>query len=206
MKAYTTVDTCPAFNYLKCIETEDVRYIIKDVDIDNLPSITDEERKELSEILSNIDKECANVELKEHNRIRVIFDGKRHLQIKMLEYNQVGGLCNYLMMFGRDEFVVNSLKKHGYTLTEAHDMEEVIRIRRSNENKKLQIAELEAEFESLSTSTNKDSAVNDFQKVALAIEKHLKRDIDLHSISIRKYILLKIETIKSIEEWHRNKK
>lgn len=206
MKAYTTIDTCPAFNYLKCIETDDVRYIIKDVDIDNLPTITDDERKELSEILSQIDKECANVELKEHNRIRVIFDGKRRLQIKMLEYNQVGGLCNYLMMFGRDEFVINSFKKHGYTLTEAHDMEEVIRIRRSNENKKLQIAELEAEFESLSTNTNKGGAVNDFQKVALAIEKHLKRDIDLHNISIRKYILLKIETIKSIEEWHRNKK
>lgn len=206
MKAYTTIDTCPAFNYLKCIDADDVRYLIKDVDVDNLPTITDDERKELSEILSTLDKECANVELKEHNRIRVIFDGKRHLQIKMLEYNQVGGLCNYLMIFGRDEFVINSFKKHGYTLRDAHDIEEVNRIRKSNENKRLQIAELEAEFEVLSTNTNKDNAGNDFQKVALAIEKHLNRDIDLHRISIRKFILLKIETIKAIEEWQRNKK
>ena len=203
MNYYKTIEFCPAINFLKYEDTGDVRFLLKDIDFERLPDISKELTDELAGIGKEMAIECVNVELSEVGKNQVIYSTKKSIAEKQIAYHQVINICNYINAFGVDEFSKQELKRYGYNITDGCDIYERIRqIIASNENKRLFIAEEETELKTVAGEGEKTN----YQKLALLIEKHLNRDIDLHKISMQKFILLKIDTIKAIEKWQQNKK
>ena len=203
MNYYKTIEFCPAINFLKYDDTGDVRFLLKDIDFERLPDITQELTGELVEIGKEMAIECVNVELSEVGKNQIIYSTKKSIAEKQIAYHQVINICNYINTFGIDEFSKQELARYGYSIVDNCDIYERLRqIIASNENKRLFIAEEETELKTVAGEGEKTN----YQKIALLIEKHLNRDIDLHKISMQKFILLKIDTIKAIEKWHQNKK
>ena len=203
MNYYKTIEFCPAINFLKYNDTGDVRFLLKEIDFERLPEIEPELTGELGEVGKEMAIECVNVELSEVSKNQIIYSTKKSIAEKQIAYHQVINICNYINTFGVDEFSKGELKRYGYNIADDCDIYERLRqIISSNENKRLFIAEEETELKTVAGEGEKTN----YQKVALLIEKHLNRDIDLHKISMQKFILLKIDTIKAIEKWHQNKK
>ena len=203
MKYYKTIEFCPAINFLKYEDTGDVRFLLKDIDFERLPDIAQELTSELGEVGKEMAIECVNVELSEVGKNQVIYSTKKSIAEKQIAYHQVINICNYINTFGVDDFSTQALKRYGYNIADDCDIYARLRqIIATNENKRLFIAEEETELRTVAGEGKK----TDYQKVALLIEKHLNRDIDLHKISMQKFILLKIDTIKAIEKWQQNKK
>ena len=203
MNYYKTIEFCPAINFLKYEDTGDVRFLLKDIDFERLPDITQELTGELVEVGKDMAIECVNVELSEVGKNQVIYSTKKSIAEKQIAYHQVINICNYINTFWVDEFSKEWLKQYGYNIADDCDISERLRqIIATNENKRLFIAEEETELKTVAGEGEKTN----YQKVALLIEKHLNRDIDLHKISMQKFIFLKIDTIKAIEKWQQNKK
>jgi hypothetical protein len=204
MNYYKTIEFCPAINFLKYDDAGDVRFLLKDIDFERLPNISQELTRELVEIGKEMAIECVNVELSEVGKNQIIYSTKKSIAEKQIAYHQVINICNYINTFGVDDFSNNELRRYGYQIPcSCEDIPSVLRkIIASNENKRLFIAEEETELKTVAGEGEKTN----YQKVALLIEKHLNRDIDLHKISMQKFILLKIDTIKAIEKWQQNKK
>ena len=203
MNYYKTIEFCPAINFLKYDDTGDVRFLLKDIDFERLPDISKELTDELAGIGKEMAIECVNVELSEVGKNQVIYSTKKSIAEKQIAYHQVINICNFINTFGVDEFSKEWLKQYGYNIADDCDISERLRqIIATNENKRLFIAEEETELKTVAGEGEKTN----YQKVALLIEKHLNRDIDLHKISMQKFILLKIDTIKAIEKWQQNKK
>ena len=203
MSYYKTIEFCPAINFLKYDYTGDARFLLKDIDFERLPNISQELTGELREVGKEMAIECVNVELSEVGKNQVIYSTKKSIAEKQIAYHQVINICNYINTFGIDEFSKQELARYGYSIVDNCDIYERLRqIIASNENKRLFIAEEETELKTVAGEGEKTN----YQKIALLIEKHLNRDIDLHKISMQKFILLKIDTIKAIEKWHQNKK
>lgn len=203
MNYYKSIEFCPAINFLKYDDTGDVRFLLKEIDFERLPNIAHELTGELGEVGKEMAIECVNVELSEVGKNQVIYSTKKSIAEKQIAYHQVINICNYINTFGVDDFSKEQIKLYGYNIADGCDIYERLRqIIASNENKRLFIADEEAELKTVAGEGEKTN----YQKVALLIEKHLNRDIDLHKISMQKFILLKIDTIKAIEKWHQNKK
>ena len=203
MNYYKSIEFCPAINFLKYDDTGDVRFLLKDIDFERLPNISQELTGELREVGKEMAIECVNVELSEVGKNQVIYSTKKSIAEKQIAYHQVINICNYINTFGIDDFSKEQINLYGYSIADNCDIYERLRqIIASNENKRLFIAEEETELKTVAGEGEKTN----YQKVALLIEKHLNRDIDLHKISMQKFILLKIDTIKAIEKWHQNKK
>ena len=203
MNYYKTIEFCPAINFLKYSQVGTVQYLLKDIDFERLPDITQELTGELVEIGKEMAIECVNVELSEVGKNQIIYSTKKSIAEKQIAYHQVINICNYINAFGVDDFSKQELKRYGYNI--AYDCDIYARLRQiiaTNENKRLFIAEEETELKTVAGEGEKTS----YQKIAQLIEKHLNRDIDLHKISMQKFILLKIDTIKAIEKWHQSKK
>ena len=203
MNYYKSIEFCPAINFLKYDDTGDVRFFLKDIDFERLPEIAPELTGEMVEVGKDMAIECVNVELSEVGKNQVIYSTKKSIAEKQIAYHQVINICNYINTFGIDDFSKEQINLYGYSIADNCDIYERLRqIIASNENKRLFIAEEETELKTVAGESEKTN----YQKVALLIEKHLNRDIDLHKISMQKFILLKIDTIKAIEKWQQNKK
>ena len=203
MNYYKSIEFCPAINFLKYDDTGDVRFFLKDIDFERLPEIAPELTGEMVEVGKDMAIECVNVELSEVGKNQVIYSTKKSIAEKQIAYHQVINICNYINTFGIDDFSKEQINLYGYSIADNCDIYERLRqIIASNENKRLFIAEEETELKTVAGEGEKTN----YQKVALLIEQHLNRDIDLHKISMQKFILLKIDTIKAIEKWQQNKK
>ena len=203
MNYYKTIEFCPAINFLKYSELGAVNYLLKDVDFENLPDIDEKLCNELVKVGREMEMAVVDLELSEVGKNQVIYSTKKSIAEKQIAYHQVINICNYINTFGVDDFSKEQIKLYGYNIADGCDIYERIRqIIASNENKRLFIAEEETELKTVAGEGEKTN----YQKLALLIEKHLNRDIDLHKISMQKFILLKIDTIKAIEKWQQNKK
>lgn len=203
MNYYKSIEFCPAINFLKYDDTGDARFLLKDIDFERLPEIAPELTGEMVEVGKDMAIECVNVELSEVGKNQVIYSTKKSIAEKQIAYHQVINICNYINTFGIDDFSKEQINLYGYSIADNCDIYERLRqIIASNENKRLFIAEEETELKTVAGEGEKTN----YQKVALLIEQHLNRDIDLHKISMQKFILLKIDTIKAIEKWQQNKK
>ena len=203
MNYYKTIEFCPAINFLKYSELGAVNYLLKDVDFENLPDIDEKLCNELVKVGREMEMAVVDLELSEVGKNQVIYSTKKSIAEKQIAYHQVINICNYINTFGVDDFSKGELKRYGYNIADDCDIYERIRqIIASNENKRLFIAEEETELKTVAAEGEKTN----YQKLALLIEKHLNRDIDLHKISMQKFIFLKIDTIKAIEKWQQNKK
>ena len=203
MNYYKTIEFCPAINFLKYSEFGTVQYLLKDVDFENLPDIDEKLCNELVKVGREMEMAVVDLELSEVGKNQVIYSTKKSIAEKQIAYHQVINICNYINTFGVDDFSKEQIKLYGYNIADGCDIYERIRqIIASNENKRLFIAEEETELKTVAGEGEKTN----YQKLALLIEKHLNRDIDLHKISMQKFIFLKIDTIKAIEKWQQNKK
>ena len=204
MNYYRTIEFCPAINFLKYSQVGTVQYLLKGVDFENLPDIDEKLYDELIAVGREMEMAVVDLELSEVGKNQVIYSTKKSIAEKQIAYHQVINICNYINAFGVDDFSNNELRRYGYQIPcGCEDVPSVLRkIIATNENKRLFIAEEETELKTVAGECEKTN----YQKVALLIEKHLNRDIDLHKISMQKFILLKIDTIKAIEKWHQNKK
>ena len=203
MNYYKTIEFCPAINFLKYSELGAVNYLLKDVDFENLPDIDEKLCNELVKVGREMEMAVVDLELSEVGKNQVIYSTKKSIAEKQIAYHQVINICNYINTFGVDDFSKEQIKLYGYNIADGCDIYERIRqIIASNENKRLFIAEEETELKTVAGEGEKTN----YQKIALLIEKHLNRDIDLHKISMQKFILLKIDTIKAIEKSQQNKK
>ena len=204
MNYYKTIEFCPAINFLKYSELGAVNYLLKDVDFENLPDIDEKLCNELVKVGREMEMAVVDLELSEVGKNQVIYSTKKSIAEKQIAYHQVINICNYINTFGVDDFSNNELRRYGYQIPcGCEDVPGHIRkIIASNENKRLFIAEEETELKTVAGEGEKTN----YQKLALLIEKHLNRDIDLHKISMQKFIFLKIDTIKAIEKWQQNKK
>ena len=77
MNYYKTIEFCPAINFLKYDDTGDVRFLLKDIDFERLPDITQELTGELVEIGKEMAIECVNVELSEVGKNQIIYSTKK---------------------------------------------------------------------------------------------------------------------------------
>ena len=203
MNYYNTIEFCPAINFLKYSQAGTVQYLLKDIDFENLPDIDENLYDELVAVGRDMEMAVVDLELSEVGKNQVIYSTKKSIAEKQIAYHQVINTCNYINTFGIDEFSKQELARYGYSIVDNCDIYERLRqIIASNENKRLFIAEEETELKTVAGEGEKTN----YQKIALLIEKHLNRDIDLHKISMQKFILLKIDTIKAIEKWQQNKK
>ena len=203
MNYYKTIEFCPAINFLKYSQVGTVQYLLKDIDFENLPDIDEKFYDELVAVGRDMEMAVVDLELSEVGKNQVIYSTKKSIAEKQITYHQVINICNYINTFGVDDFSKEQLNLYGYNIADDCDIYERLRqIIASNENKRLFIAEEETELKTVAGEGGK----TEYQKVALLIEKHLNRDIDLHKISMQKFILLKIDTIKAIEKWQQNKK
>ena len=204
MNYYKTIEFCPAINFLKYSQVGTVQYLLKDIDFENLPDIDEKLYDELVAVGRDMEMAVVDLELSEVGKNQVIYSTKKSIAEKQIAYHQVINICNYINAFGVDDFSNNELRRYGYQIPcGCEDIPSVLRkIIANNENKRLFIAEEETELKTVSGEGEKTN----YQKLALLIEKHLNRDIDLHKISMQKFILLKIDTIKAIEKWQQNKK
>ena len=203
MNYYKTIEFCPAINFLKYSQSGTVHYLLKDVDFENLPDIDEKLCNELVKVGREMEMAVVDLELSEVGKNQVIYSTKKSIAEKQIAYHQVINICNYINTFGVDDFSKEQIKLYGYNIADGCDIYERIRqIIASNENKRLFIAEEETELKTVAGEGEKTN----YQKLALLIEKHLNRDIDLHKISMQKFIFLKIDTIKAIEKWQQNKK
>ena len=203
MNYYRTIEFCPAINFLKYSQVGTVQYLLKGVDFENLPDIDEKLYDELIAVGRDMEMAVVDLELSEVGKNQVIYSTKKSIAEKQIAYHQVINICNYINTFGVDEFSKEVLKQYGYNIADDCDIyERLSQIIASNENKRLFIADEEAELKTVAGESEKTN----YQKIALLIEKHLNRDIDLHKISMQKFILLKIDTIKAIEKWQQNKK
>ena len=204
MNYYKSIEFCPAINFLKYSELGAVNYLLKDVDFENLPDIDEKLCNELVKVGREMEMAVVDLELSEVGKNQVIYSTKKSIAEKQIAYHQVINICNYINTFGVDDFSNNELRRYGYQIPcGCEDVPGHIRkIIANNENKRLFIAEEETELKTVAGEGEKTN----YQKLALLIEKHLNRDIDLHKISMQKFIFLKIDTIKAIEKWQQNKK
>ena len=203
MNYYRTIEFCPAINFLKYSQVGTVQYLLKGVDFENLPDIDEKLYDELIAVGREMEMAVVDLELSEVGKNQVIYSTKKSIAEKQIAYHQVINICNYINTFGIDEFSKQELARYGYSIVDNCDIYERLRqIIASNENKRLFIAEEETELKTVAGEGEKTN----YQKIALLVEKHLSRDIDLHKISMQKFILLKIDTIKAIEKWQQNKK
>ena len=204
MNYYRTIEFCPAINFLKYSQVGTVQYLLKGVDFENLPDIDEKLYDELIAVGRDMEMAVVDLELSEVGKNQVIYSTKKSIAEKQIAYHQVINICNYINTFGVDDFSNNELRRYGYQIPcGCEDVPSVLRkIIASNENKRLFIAEEETELKTVAG----EGAKTEYQKIALLVEKHLNRDIDLHKISMQKFMLLKIDTIKAIEKWQQNKK
>ena len=203
MNYYRTIEFCPAINFLKYSQVGTVQYLLKGVDFENLPDIDEKLYDELIAVGREMEMAVVDLELSEVGKNQVIYSTKKSIAEKQIAYHQVINICNFINTFGVDDFSKEQINIYGYNIADGCDIYERLRqIIASNENKRLFIAEEETELKTVAGEGEKTN----YQKVALLIEKHLNRDIDLHKISMQKFILLKIDTIKAIEKWQQNKK
>ena len=203
MNYYKTIEFCPAINFLKYSQVGTVQYLLKGVDFENLPDVDEKLYDELIAVGRDMEMAVVDLELSEVGKNQVIYSTNKSIAEKQIAYHQVINICNYINTFGVDDFSKEQLNLYGYNIADDCDIYERLRqIIASNENKRLFIAEEETELKTVAGEGEKTN----YQKIALLVEKHLSRDIDLHKISMQKFILLKIDTIKAIEKWHQNKK
>ena len=93
MNYYKSIEFCPAINFLKYDDTGDVRFLLKEIDFERLPNISQELTGELREVGKEMAIECVNVELSEVGKNQVIYSTKKSIAEKQIAYHQVINIC-----------------------------------------------------------------------------------------------------------------
>jgi DNA repair ATPase RecN len=197
MKYYKSIDTIPVWNYDKWLQTEDPRFLLKLPDYEELPEISDKIKTELHAAATEIHYQASEFELEKSKRNNIIFDLTKRLTNLECDYNLTNNILQLLELSGRDKQTEQLLQNAGYTLRDGKDFEsELKRIYNQNQNKKSKINELRGELDAMTKNTGDPQSIESIQ---IALERHNNMSIDLHSTTLKKWIILKNDLMKEIE-------
>ena len=201
------IDTCPAWNYYKAIDT-DSRYLIRGIDHEKLPEVTEYYQSKLNTALFELNMEAAQYEIDNVQRNQIIFDLTKKIEVLQADYDYVIALLNYIQVKGHDADTEAQLSAMGFAIRPELPMtENLTRLRSRNENKIIKIKEKRDELKALTTKeTAKPQSI---EKALVLVEKHFARDIDMTKISVKKWLTMKnqvLEDINTAKKWQTKKR
>lgn len=199
---YKSIETLPAWNYEKTLSTHDPRYILKGIDYEELPEMFDIDLERISIVMSDLHLQASQYEIESVNRNAIIFDMIKKLEVLKSEYHYVRAIISYLYMKGNDSYMIELLRSMGHVIKNGDIKNQLQSIHNRNENVQIRIKQMQRELEAI---TGKGEKQTEADEVQLLIEQHQKREIDLHKISTKKWLILKHRLSEHIDKLQANK-
>jgi len=185
-KYYKSIEFCPFWNFFKCIETEDYRYILKLDNYEDLPNTLNTYSKEFGE-LSYQYQDASDTIKSQLNRRKV--QNTQEIRLKMLILTN----CITLLSITTDKNAIDFITYH-YPKTK--DM---------TGNKMLEY--LISQFKGLKTLYNNkvselergksDNVKIDMYEILNALEQYKGYNINPHELTVKKFIALR----NNFEKW-----
>ena len=195
---WRTIDFIPAWNYLQFDSTDDIRFLLKGLDYENMPELFEVQRLRLEIVGDSLRFAAAQFELENNRRNQIVFDLKKRISLMEAEYDEVLNICNYMKVAGYDPEFDATLQLYKYQIFPERDLKaQLTRIEASNENRKIKINEQLAEYAAMTKQSGKEP--NSLESVQIMIERNNKLEIDLKKITMKKWLTLKQQYIKEIE-------
>jgi len=196
---WRSIDFIPAWNYLQYKEKQDVRFLLKGIDYEELPLLFVRHHNILNAVATEMGYQVTQFEIENNRRNTNIFELTKRIEIKKAEYNNIRNICNYLLVAGQDDDFVIELYKAGFVIDKTKDFKDQIRIvLNSNENKLIKIYEDESELLALTKDTSGKKMTTD--DVLNELDRFNKKDIDLKKITMKRYLSLTKELNDYIEK------
>lgn len=196
MTIYQSIETLPILNFNKCRETDDLRYLIKGVDIDQLPDMDCSKFIDTWNFIKEQYFDEIEITRKRNNnldtikRIYRLECDKQIISINLLQFTMTG-----------DEESQKELRRLGYaidrrnieTFKDRH--RQALKIKQRVKTIDAKISVLNRELE----NTNENTEPVDFDSVVWTAEKHFKKDLDPAKISVKKWIKIENDLLKHIQ-------
>mgnify|MGYP007069468574 CR=1 FL=1 len=198
---YKSIHTLPIYYYNKAVALKDVRYIIKNVDIDNLPTLTVDQDMVLVDSLVNIVNQY-NDEIGKRGTEAQIFRLKRTAKELETRYEAIKLRCFILNTFGWDKECADKLKSFGYTVNKDNCESEAEQVRKKA-GKLLTDAKSKLKEAELLTPTQKNDV--SFEDVVYAIETKRGIKMNTREISVSEWLSIENNFLKTVE-YERNQR
>jgi hypothetical protein len=200
IKHFKSLNSIFMFNYYKIIETDDLRYLLKLDDYEDLPDISTDHLDDVWEGLK-LDVQEENVRL--HRKSEIISDKAQQIRIKTADYTLIQQLIGFLWHVKNEEHR-ETLEKLGYKIDDKRDWhQELNRIKKRSQIKLTEIGILNADLDDLTkVSDGSKSTIYDEKR---SIEKVLDTKINIKKTVMSEWLVMKFEAIK-ISESQKNKK
>lgn len=199
-KPYKSIETLPMYNYYKTLDTGDLRYLLKGIDIDELPDY----KGDLNELWEEINYQVSDVNFESNPNSKNIFDKRRRLTELELEYFMIKTILLGLRA-GKDEELLKELAQLGYKIDPNKDyVKEWDRVNKKSENKKVRIDITKSE---LSALVPKGGKKNNIESVVDDVERFRNdKQIDMHKTSTKKwFVMLNKVIMESSKQASKNK-
>jgi len=183
---YKSIETLKIFHFMKVISTSDVRFIIKDVDVDNLPECDEWQLSKLNEIFDTILKQYID-ETGKRDIESNIFKLQRQAESLKSKYELIKMYCFILHNLTFDQDAIDELALLGYQINPANYKEDADKAKKKA-GKLLTEANIkikEAEVMKPKTEQSKQS----LEEVAFAMEVKTGVRQDTKQLTVKDWII-----------------
>lgn len=189
---YRSLDSIKVFNYYKCEETGDLRYLLKLDDYDVLPDI---DVTGLDAIWDDLTSEVQQIGIDKSRRNENIFYKQKKIAIESNNYRIIQQIL-YVLSYKKDEEMIEILKdEFNHVINPNKDYhEEIERIRKISKRMLTNVSYWELELGHLTKSPDKKISVWDEIE---SIGTHEKNDIDIHKMTMRIYLTKKYRILNT---------
>jgi len=191
MKLYKSINTIPIFNFWKIQITSDYRFLIKDVDIDELPEVKIDKNfykafEVIFEGIKNIDFSLQNSYLKSQFLLSIFFATKK--ETDRTKYNIHFSKYLLILELIGTEFEVNGIKNDNL----------IVLFKEYKTKTKDYFLKQNFDFD-YRRIKYKEKEEWDLEEEAVNLELILKKDIDIFTCSASKYFIYKEKAKKTVE-------
>jgi hypothetical protein len=197
---WKNISFIPAYNCIEWQRTRDVRFLVKNIDYENMPPMFINQKNKLISAGNGLDLQCTQYEINSTKRNENIFILMKKIEAKRFDFNYIINICKYMMIAGKDEDFIKELTKSGYIIDNSKSfIDELQNVLKRNENKLIGIASDEAELKVLTKCVGGNNY--DVEDLLSDLEKFHKKDfIDLKKITMLRYLSLKNQMNTFIEK------
>lgn len=199
---YRSIDTLPAWNYEKTLDTHDPRFLLKNIDYEDLPEMFGIDMDRLSIVMTEVHLQASQYEIDTVKRNAIVFDMIKKMEVLRCEYDYVRAIITYLYMKGHDNYMIEQLRSMGHVIKDVDIKEQLTSIHNRNENLMIKINQLDREIKAITNTSTKKAEADEVQ---ILIEQHQKREIDLRKITTKKWLILKHKLSEHIDKLQANK-
>jgi len=186
-KHYKSIDFITLYCYSEAERTGDFRYLLKFDDYEELPDI---DTTYLSSVWDELKLGKQEIELKLSRRNKNLFTDQVYifdLQKKLTRVHSLVALLG-LKDYHKDEHYLKELSKEGYRLNPKKDyFDELVRIKKQSMNIQTKISLKHEEMMSKLGPVKEGEEVSIYKTIE-SIEDYTKKDIDIHKITMRKWL------------------